>query len=261
MEIIDSAKEEVIKMTSEKGLVRFWKNTSPIESWNKTGVSVRIMAPITSENLRVAQQLSKYCKVRHVPPNYPRTTIVDGKYLFLFKTPQPEQETTGSNIYFENTFFTGDFEYINRIKDMLDNVWKSACDLSAVTVESIVRAPAPTINPSDSILATAKVMASADVGAVVVAENKSAVGIITEKDILTRVINAQKDPAKTLVKEVMSTPVITIDHKQIVSEALKLMQKHKIRRLVVVKGERIAGLVTERRALKSYSTCPLEKNL
>ena len=253
VEIIGSAKEEIIKITSSKGLIRFWKNMPASKTWVEKGVSVKIMAPITSENLRVAQQLSKYCAVRHVYTNCPRTVVVDGKHLFLFKTPPPDQEKAEAMIYFENTFYTNDFEYVERMKSMLNDIWNGACELSAVTLDAITRSPAPTVRPLDSVSDAAEIMAKKDVGAVIVTENKKPVGIITEKDIINRVIKTEKDPTKTLVKDVMSTPVITIDHKQTSKQALEVMRKHKIRRLAVIKGERLAGLITERRALRSCS--------
>jgi CBS domain-containing protein len=97
----------------------------------------------------------------------------------------------------------------------------------------------------------AKMMIEKDVGAVIVADDKKPIGIVTEKDILNRVINAQKDPVKTLVKAVMSAPLVTIDIKQTANLALELMKRHKIRRLVVVRNENLAGLLTERRTLRS----------
>jgi sugar-specific transcriptional regulator TrmB/CBS domain-containing protein len=255
-EIMGSAKEEIVSITSSKGILRFWKKAPLLKEWTGRGLSVRIMAPITNENLKAAQQLSKYGEVRHVATNCLRTTVVDGKHLFMFKTPPPDQEKLDASSYFEGTFYTNDLEYVDRAKDTLDDIWKSTCDISAATLETITRSPAPLVNPTDSISAAAKIMANDDVGAVVVVENKMPVGIITEKDIVNRVINVQKDPAKTLVKDVMTAPVVTVDHKQTTKEALELMRTHKIRRLVVVKGKKIAGLVTERRALKSFSMPP-----
>jgi len=49
----------------------------------------------------------------------------------------------------------------------------------------------------------------------------------------------------------MSTPLVTVDVKQTANQALEIMQHHNIRRLVVVRGETLAGLLTERRTLRS----------
>lgn len=246
-----SAKKEIIILTSSKGIIRSGKNIQTLKDWTAKGVSIRIMAPITNENLKAAQQLSKYCAVRHVHLSYLRTTVVDGKHLFQFKTPPPDQEKLDASSYFENTFYTNDIEYVERIRSMLSEIWNGACALSDVTLESVTRSPAPTVRPSDSVSAAAKVMANHNVGAVVIVEGIIPIGIITEKDIVQRVINTHKDPEKTLVKDVMSSPLITIDHKQTSKQALEIMREHKIRRLVVVKGNRLVGLTTERRTLSS----------
>jgi CBS domain-containing protein/sugar-specific transcriptional regulator TrmB len=252
-EIRGSAKEEIVSITSSKGILRFWKKAPSLKEWTGRGISVRIMAPITDENLKAAQQLSKYCEVRHIATNCLRTTVVDGKHLFMFKTPSPDHEKLDASSYFEGTFYTNDLEYVERAKDMLDDIWKGASPLSAVTVQSITRFPAPTVSPSDSVSNIVETMTKKDAGAVIVLEGTKPLGIITEKDILNRVINTQKDPAKTLAKEIMSTPLITIDHQQTSSQALEIMHKNNIRRLAVVSAEKLVGLLTERRTLGSCS--------
>ena len=72
-------------ITSAESLFRFWKNKTFSQKWVERGVSVRIMAPITSKNFKAAKQLSQFIEVRHIPPSYLETTIVDRKHLFQFK--------------------------------------------------------------------------------------------------------------------------------------------------------------------------------
>ena len=92
-------------------------------------------------------------------------------------------------------------------------------------------------------------MITEDIGAVIVIEKERPIGIITEKDILDRIVTPGKDVYNTLAKDVMSKPVITIEASSMLKEALELMKKKKIRRLVVMENERLIGLVTERRLL------------
>lgn len=250
-ETMNLAEKEIVMVTSSKGLVRAWKNRSMVKEWSRRGVSTRIMAPITDENLKAARQLSKHISVRHVSTCYLRTTIVDGKHIFQLVTPSPEQEELEATDYFENAFYSNDFRYVKRMHYMLNDMWKDACELSEITLESIARSPAPTVRPSDSVSNIAKIMVEKNVGAVIVADDKKPIGIITEKDILNRVMNAKKDFAKTVARDVMSTPLVTIDIKQTANLALEMMQRNNIRRLVVVKGETLAGLLTERRTLRS----------
>ena len=109
--------------------------------------------------------------------------------------------------------------------------------------------------PEDSVIADAvKVMKDGGVSSIIVrslsssAENPLITGIVTERDILYRVIGGNKGPYKTVLKEVMSSPVVTIEKGSSVNEAMSLMRNRNIRRLLVVKredsNEFTLGLVT-----------------
>ena len=92
-------------------------------------------------------------------------------------------------------------------------------------------------------------MIKEDIGAAIVIENGRPVGIITEKDILERVVTPGKDVYKTLAKDVMSKPVIFIEATRPLKDGLGLMKKNKIRRLIVMDKGSLVGLITERRLL------------
>jgi hypothetical protein len=81
-------------LTSARGLIEQLENVSLVRGWIEKGVSVKIMAPVTSENLNAALKLSKYCAVRHASASHLGTTIVDGQHLFQFKTSL----TSGGNL-------------------------------------------------------------------------------------------------------------------------------------------------------------------
>ena len=109
--------------------------------------------------------------------------------------------------------------------------------------------------PEDSLISDAVVaMKDRGISSVLVRSvysfrgNPNIIGIVTEKDILYKVIGGNKGPYKTMLGNVMSSPVITIDAGVSVTEAMSLMRSLKIRRLLVLKKERIKrvplGLVT-----------------
>jgi CBS domain-containing protein len=109
--------------------------------------------------------------------------------------------------------------------------------------------------PEDSVIADAvKVMKDSGISSILVRslssseENPLITGIVTERDILYRVIGGNKGPYKTVLKEVMSSPVVTIEKGSSVNEAMVLMRNKKIRRLLVIKKENTRefslGLVT-----------------
>jgi len=139
-EILSSAKDEIVMITSIENLVELL-NIVPLKERTRLGVSIKIMAPITAGNLKVAQQLSESCDVRHLPASYLRTTLVDGLHLFQFRTPISGQEKLKSLQYFENAFYTNDPEYIEKTKTMLYEIWRNARVLSSVTLESIINPP------------------------------------------------------------------------------------------------------------------------
>jgi signal-transduction protein with cAMP-binding, CBS, and nucleotidyltransferase domain len=70
------------------------------------------------------------------------------------------------------------------------------------------------------------------------------VGIITERDIIFRVVAQNRGPFKATLRDIMSAPIITIDEDKSVEEAMALLNKHKINRLPVVHDSSIIGIVT-----------------
>src|SRR5512135_1781512 len=117
---------------------------------------------------------------------------------------------------------------------------------STVTLASIARVPVPTVLLTTHVSEIAKVMVKQNVGAVIVTRDYEPLGIITERDILARVVLANKDLNEVVAQEIMTAPLLTIDSSRTIEEALEIMHKNRVRRLVVVKGEKLVGLVTER---------------
>jgi CBS domain-containing protein len=99
-------------------------------------------------------------------------------------------------------------------------------------------------NPTFSIRSAAKVMAEQRVGSLVVQENNKIVGIITELDIIWKVVANDKDPNTTTVGEIMSKKVITIRADQTIEEASALMVENKIKKLPVIEGDKLVGIIT-----------------
>lgn len=245
-EILKSAEQEILIMTSSTGVINAWRNEKLLEKRREKGVSVKILAPITSENLRAARELSKFSAVKHVPACYSRVTIFDGKHLFQFKTPQEKLEGIQ---HYENAIYTNVLEYVQRTRDVLNKIWNDAGDISTVTVKSLTRAPVPTVLLSTHISDVAKIMSEENIGAVIVARDFEPLGIITERDILKRIVLANKDLHEIVAQEIMTAPLLTIDSDRTSAEALEIMHKNHVRRLVVVEGGNAVGLLTERRLL------------
>jgi sugar-specific transcriptional regulator TrmB len=133
-----AAESEIMLMTSAKGLVQLGESALLFKELAKRDVSARIMAPITIENMEQAKLLSEYCEVRHIASTYLGTTIVDGKHLFQLKASLSDQGETGNVFSFKNVFYTTDSEYVEKMKNMLEDVWNRAYNPSKGTIRPIM---------------------------------------------------------------------------------------------------------------------------
>ena len=110
--------------------------------------------------------------------------------------------------------------------------------------EIMTRDVVHTILPSASIESAAKKMKEVGRGCLVVIEGGKPVGIITERDMVQKVLAESVAPKKTKVSAIMSKPVITVGPEALVSDAANIMLRNKIRRLVVLEGGRVSGILT-----------------
>ena len=110
------------------------------------------------------------------------------------------------------------------------------------TVKDFMTSNVITIDIKETVLEAAKLMHQQDVGDLVVMEGNVAKGIVTERDLVRRVM-AQKKPLDIKVSEVMSDPLITIDEEASIRDAARKMVKYKIRRLPVTKNNVLVGII------------------
>ena len=117
-------------------------------------------------------------------------------------------------------------------------------------IESIAEKNYVTLSEDTLVGEAAKVMRGKDVLSILVTTSKNSnepIGIVTERDILYRVVAENKDPFKVSLKNVMSSPLITIAEEESVRDAILLMRSKHIRRLVVKKpggSNNITGIIT-----------------
>jgi CBS domain-containing protein len=108
-----------------------------------------------------------------------------------------------------------------------------------------------TCDEIDNVLEVTKIMVEKGIGCVVVINKKEKpIGILTETDILKKIVVHQHDPASVTVKEVMSRNVITIQLDATLIELSQKMQNHNIRRMPIVDGEKLVGILTSRDLVK-----------
>ena len=103
-----------------------------------------------------------------------------------------------------------------------------------------------TVEPSTPIVEAARLMKQEDVGPIPVVENDQVTGIVTDRDIVVRVVAEGKDPQSTTVGDIASGNLVTVDPEQTLDEALRLMAQHQVRRLPVTEEDgRLVGIVAQ----------------
>jgi len=110
----------------------------------------------------------------------------------------------------------------------------------------IVTAPINT-----SVVEAAIIMNKKNVGSVMIKEGDDFIGILTERDILNKIVAEGKDPKKENVKNVMTSSILTINGDSEVSGASKKMEEHHIRRLLVEESDKITGIISLRDVTES----------
>ena len=114
---------------------------------------------------------------------------------------------------------------------------------SSIIIQDIMTRALITVNRSTTALQVAKMMEQGGIGAVLVQNNGDPVGIVTDRDYATR-IAANDLPLNTAVENIMSTPLITINHDEPISAAAERMTGKKIRKLAVTENGKMVGIVT-----------------
>jgi CBS domain-containing protein len=95
----------------------------------------------------------------------------------------------------------------------------------------------------DNMYEVAVKMKELNVGAIPIVDEKRLVGMITDRDIVIRGV-AEKNPGSTKVEKIMSDQLVTVTSDTTTNQAAKLMAEHQIRRLPVVEGENLIGIVS-----------------
>ena len=122
-----------------------------------------------------------------------------------------------------------------------------------ILVREVMSPSVISVESSATVRDAAQVMIEREIGSVIVTEAGRPVGIMTERDVLRRVMVKGLDPTKTKVGEVMSSPLVTIKADAYITDAGRLMSEKNIRRLLVVEDDRPVGVVTEKDLLRAFN--------
>ncbi len=122
-----------------------------------------------------------------------------------------------------------------------------------VTVGQLMKKDLITVDAGTSVVETAKLMKACDVESVLVSNQSRIVGIVTESDIVKKVIGSDRSPYFIPVEDIMSSPIVGIEERRPLTEAADLMDKHQSRHLGVMKGGTVVGVISVRDLLRPVS--------
>ncbi|MEW9552812.1 CBS domain-containing protein [Nonomuraea sp. NPDC050783] len=112
------------------------------------------------------------------------------------------------------------------------------------TAREIMTPNAECVNADEPVLVAAEKMARLDVGSLPICGTDDRLkGMLTDRDIVVKVLAAGKDPAKTLAGELAQGEAVTIGADDDAREILRTMASHKVRRLPVIDGHKLVGMV------------------
>jgi CBS domain-containing protein len=116
----------------------------------------------------------------------------------------------------------------------------------AKNVRDVMTSNPRSIEPSTTVTEAARLMKTGDVGSVPIVDGDQLVGVVTDRDIVIRVVAETKDPQSTTAGEIASRDLVTVDPEQDLDEALRLMAQHQVRRLPVAEEDgRLVGILAQ----------------
>jgi sugar-specific transcriptional regulator TrmB/CBS domain-containing protein len=247
LKVLGSAKESIFAITSSQGINNIAENDIFAKHCIK-GVKCKLMAPLDLDNLEAAKKLSRCYEVKHVPINFLTMMLVDDKNLFMFKSPPLNDWTSDSLFYMGDTFYTNDPRSIERMAEMLNDAWKRGMDISQITSQPGMKLPSIEVSSTAPVAKLVDAMLQNNVSSILIAENGTPLGVISDKEILREIVEKHHDPAKTAVKDLEYTPLVVLDEAESMTNALKVMRKKGATRIAVVKNGQLIGMLMEKAA-------------
>lgn len=240
---LEKAHKEITAIVSSDSIAAILE-TKLFETPVKKKLKLKIMAPIDLDNLEAAQKLSETCEVRNVPISYLMMLAVDAEHLFIFKTPPLNKAAARAAFHMDNVFYTNDARYVERVAEMLSDIWKRGIDIHELTSGPAAGTPIAKISSHGTATEAIDLMLENNVSSILVTEKDRPVGIITERDILEKIMKHKKDPSKTRANDIMSIPIIAADTDHPITKALQIMKTTGIKKVAVLRKGKLVGILT-----------------
>jgi CBS domain-containing protein len=114
-----------------------------------------------------------------------------------------------------------------------------------ITVSELVKRVPVTVKPELTVDKAAVVMKDEGIGSLIILKKKKPIGILTERDIVTKIVAEGKEPKKVKVNDIMSEPLISVSPDLDIYEAARKMAALEIRRLPIIDERELKGMITE----------------
>jgi len=115
---------------------------------------------------------------------------------------------------------------------------------ASIFAREVMNSPVIVGKPEDTIRLISKKMTENGIGSIVIVENDKPVGMVTDGDIIDRVVSVGLDPDKTRADEIMSKPIFTVESETPIIEATRYMRKMSVKRLGVTYKGKIEGILS-----------------
>ena len=242
--VLESAKKEIVIITTSQSINRLSEN-DPLVNYFKKGLKVQLMASIDLDNLEPAQLLSTRYEIKHVPISYLTMMLVDNTHLFMFKMPPLSDEGTESAFYLADTFYSSDPSQIERVSEMLSDIWKRGIDISEISNQAGTKLPTAEVSTTDAVGKLVDKMLQNNVTSLLIKDDGVPMGVINDRDLLREIVEEHKDPKKTLAKDLNYTPLIILQAEQSMMTAMKIMEEKGMKRAAMVKNGQLIGMLME----------------
>ena len=245
--ILETAQKNVVVITSSQSITCLAEN-DPLIKYFRKGMKVKIMASIDLDNLEPAQKLAKDFEIKHVPISYLTMMVVDSKHLFMFKNPPLNDCDPETAFYLVDTFYSSDPSQVERVNEMLNDIWKRGIDIAEISNQAGTKLPYIEVAPSETIVKAVDKMLQGNVISLLISQSKKPIGVINDRELLKEIVDEQKDPFKTAIKDVNYTPLILLKSDESMISAMKYMNEKSFKKAAVVKDGQLIGMLTEKKA-------------
>ncbi len=122
-----------------------------------------------------------------------------------------------------------------------------------IKIEDWMSKPVKKIGSQDTLKDAVNLMAKENIGVLAIIDGDKLKGIITERDILRRVVAKNIDIEKTKVSDVMTKDPVTVNYDSSILEVTRLMSENNFRRLLVIKNGKVVGIITAKDVIEVLS--------